>query len=209
MWLFNKKIIGTVVFIAVFVLVTGAATSAINGKEDNSPKTSKDDNKSTNQIALDKFYENRGSKFSIKYPSDWIYDNTEEGSVLFSGKKGTAAYYSTVNIQTVLSKKSGGEYKSIDDIIADVREQVLKESPKANFLAHGPFSLIQPDGSSLKGEYLTFIYTYEGSIIEQWQIVVPRQDGLVFYTWAYTAPIEMYGDYLDIAKAMLATWAIN
>lgn len=209
MLLFNKKIIMAALGMLIMVLGMGVAALALEGHEDNSPKTSKDDINSTEPIVLDKYYESQKSKFSIKYPSDWIYDDTAKGSVLFSGKKQTAAYYSTVNIQTVISKKSGGEYKSVNDIIEDVRKQILHESPTATFLSHGLFSLIQPDGTSVKGEYLTFIYTYESNIIEQWQIVVPRQDGTVFYTWAYTAPIELYGQYLDIAKAMLATWAIK
>src|SRR5579885_1491393 len=141
-------------------------------------------------IILPNLYTNRASRYKIKYPANWIYDDKDKGTVVFSGQKDTLDYYATVNIQTVLTKRFGGEYSSMKDLLDDIRKQVLKESPQTTFLGSGAYVLNQKDGSKLNGEYLKFIYSYKGQIIEQWQVVIPRKDGQVFYTWAYTAPID-------------------
>jgi len=206
----NTYRIGISIALLVLMLVTSATIIAIaDSSKNKSLYKIKDNNSSSSQpIALSKQYDNRDSHYRINYPADWIYDDSGKGAVVFSGKKNTLAYYSTVNIETVLSKKSGGEYSNVDDLIVDVKRQALQESPKTTFVGSGPFTSNLPSGVKLNGKYVTFIYSYKGQIIEQWQIVVPRIDGQVFYTWAYTAPLEQYGHDLQIAKAMLSTWLI-
>lgn len=160
------------------------------------------------QVLLANVYDNPSSKFSIQYPKEWIYDNTAQGVVVFSGKKDTPAYYSTVDIQTVKTKKYGGDYQNVKVIVEDIKQQVLKESPKTTFLNSGPIELSMKNEKKIAGEFLIFIYSYKGNIIEQWQVILPRKDQSVFYTWTYTAPINQYAHDLPIAKAMLASWLI-
>jgi hypothetical protein len=201
MFIFNKKTYGIVALVLLLYLTVNAVS---NIKDQVNTKTT-----GYSDIALSKNYTNVEGRYSIKYPDNWIYENAGKGSVIFSGKKDTPSYFSTVNIQTLLTKKSGGEYGSVKDVIDDIKKQVLKESPKTTFLNENNYDLTIKNGSQLNGKFLIFIYSYEGHIIEQWQIVIPRNDGQVFYTWAYTAPLSQYNQDLPIAKAMLASWNIE
>ena len=199
MSMLNKKMISICmgIFLCIWLF------KAFAGVE--SPRTNKAKDISG---SLTNSYDNPNSKFSIQYPKDWIYDDATLGVVVFSGKKDTPQYYSTIDIQTVKAKKYGGEYQNIKVIIDDIKQQVLKESPQTTFLNHGPIEIAMKNESKLKGEFLIFIYSYKGNIIEQWQVIIPRKDQSVFYTWAYTAPIDQYAHDLPIAKAMLASWLI-
>lgn len=197
MFSLNKGIWIAGIFILLFYFSVNAQSV------DNAKPASK-----SSDISLGNTYKTSNGDFSINYPRDWIVENTGKNSVLFSGKKETLSYYSTVNIQTVGSKKSSGKYTSVKDVINDVRKQVLVESPKTTFLNSGSFVYTMQNGHKLEGEFLIFIYSFKSHIIEQWQIVLPRKDGLVFYTWAYTSPLNQYGKDLEIAKAMLASWII-
>lgn len=192
--------------ILLVIILLGAVVGAtVDSKVQEDTNNAKNNEK----IVLLKSYRHRDAEFSIKYPSNWIYEESDNGSVVFSGEKNTLAFYSTINIQIVLSKKGGGQYKSVKDIIADVKNQILKESPQTTFLKSGPFVLTTSNGFKLDGEFLIFIYSYEGHIMEQWQVVIPKKDGLAFYTWAYTAPISQYSLFLPVADAMLTTWIIH
>lgn len=166
-----------------------------------------DDNASS--IVLAETYKDNISQYSINYPKEWIFEKTGVGAVIFSGKKNTPAYFSTVNIQTLLTKKSNGDYNTVDDVINDIKKQILAESPKTTFLNEEAYELTTTQGQQLKGKFLIFIYSYQGHIIEQWQIVLPRSDGSVFYSWAYTSPLSQYSQDLPIARAMLKTWKIE
>lgn len=209
---FSRKSASIFIALSVFLLV-GVAYASDNMSNDkslikNQVKKSTENSAPSTSVPLTKVYDNHDSKYLIKYPSDWIYDESEKGAVVFSGKKNTPAYYTTINIQTVLTKKAGGDYSSVADLISDIKRQVLAESPKTNFVDRGKFEIPMKNGSNLTGQSLSFIYTYKGHIIQQWQVVVLREDKLVLYTWAYTAPIEQYNDNLSTAKTMLSSWMI-
>lgn len=153
-------------------------------------------------------YDNKDSKYSIKYPKDWVYDQSNPGTVIFSGKQGTPEYFSTVNIQTILTKKTGGDYDDVKAFMADINKQAKRESTDSKFLEHGPISIAGSNGIKLQGEYLIFTYKYKNIMFKQWQIVVLRNDGQVFYAWAYTSPVTQYEKDLPTAEAMLKTWSI-
>lgn len=157
---------------------------------------------------VSKVYENKDSRYNIKYPANWEYESPGMGTVIFSGKKDTPSYYSTINIQTVLTKKHGGDYADVRKFIADIKKQATSQSRHVKFLESGPFTLPDVKGEKIKGEYLIFQYEYKGVTFKQWQIVVVRNDNQVFYAWAYTSPIQLYQDDLPIAKLMLDSWKI-
>lgn len=207
MQLFNSarwnQVAATFLLVSVILPVGYAATSSPATDENKNTTTDKGQN-----LSLSNLYTNPDSRYKINYPAKWIFDDTVKGAVVFSGQKNTPDFFSTINIQTVLTKKSGGIYETVDDLLSDVKKQARSESPQTAFLEDGAYVLNLKDGTKLSGEYLKFIYSYKGQIIEQWQIVVPRKDGQVFYTWAYTAPIAQYQDNLTVAKAMLQTWTI-
>lgn len=153
-------------------------------------------------------FNNKDSRYSIKYPTNWLYDKSGQGTVIFSGRPGSPSYYSTVNIQVILTKKNGGDFATVKQFMADLKRQTKKEFSNTKFVEEGPVSLSMPDGSVVKGEFLTFISNYKGKKFKQWQIVVLRNDEQVFYAWAYTAPAEQYDTDLSVAKDMLKTWTI-
>jgi hypothetical protein len=161
-----------------------------------------------NPMNAARMYDNQGSRYSIKYPPSWVYEIPDKGAVLFSDQKGPKNILSTVNIQTILTKKTGGDFDNVHDFIADMKKQVLKESPYATFVDHGDYAVHGINGTTLNGEYLVFIYSHNMQILQQWQIIVLRNDNQVFYTWAYTAPLTDYKQDLNVAKAMLDTWSI-
>lgn len=155
-----------------------------------------------------KTFDNKESHYLIKYPTSWEYDSSSQGTVIFSGRQGTPAYYATVNVQTVLTKKTGGEFKNVREFINDIKKQAKKESKNVTFLASGPYDMKLADGHKMEGEYIVFAYGYRGESFKQWQIVLRRADGQVFYAWAYTAPTEIYERYHEVAKSMLESWQV-
>lgn len=164
---------------------------------------------SSSEVKLTNLFEDKNNKFSIKYPTDWIYEQPEKGTVVFSGKKGTPGYYSTVNIQTVLTKKSGGNYKNLQEFIDNLKRQAKSGSKDVNFVGEGPINISESGhGMKMNGRYLVFTYTVQGQKFNQIQFVFLRNDGQVFYAWAYTSPVSQYKVFYPIAKAMFATWSI-
>lgn len=158
--------------------------------------------------ALINEYDNKDSRYLMKYPGSWEYEKAGDGTVIFSGKAGTAAFFSTVNIQTVLTKKTGGDFSSVKEFMADIKHQAISQSPGVKFFENGPIVITEKNGEKDKGEFTVFSYTYKGKEFKQWQIVVLRNDGQVFYAWAYTAPISEYSNDLPVAKGMLGSWVI-
>lgn len=157
---------------------------------------------------LTKKYDSTESRYTIQYPSSWEYEVTNDGTVIFSGRRGSPAYFSTVNIQTVLTLKSGGDFKTVAAFMADIKQQAKNQSPNVKFLEQGPIQLFDKGIGKEKGEYAIFTYRFKGQDFKQWQVVVLRDDGQVFYAWAYTAPVKQYDDNVAVAKAMLESWVI-
>ncbi len=153
-------------------------------------------------------YDNQDSRYTMKYPGNWEYEKAGDGTVIFSGKRGTTAYFSTVNIQTVLTKKTGGDFSTVKQFMADIKHQAVSQSPGVKFLESGPFEITEKNGKKDKGEYTVFSYTYKDKEFKQWQIVILRSDAQVFYAWAYTSPIAQYPNDLVVAKKMLESWII-
>jgi len=127
--------------------------------------------------------------------------------VVFSGKQGTEAYYSTVNVQSIASKQAGGKYGTTEEAIEDLKQQFLTD-PQAKIIEEGTSTLTKADGTKYEGRYLIVTYLLEGKqLTKQDQRIFPRKDGLGFYAWAYTSPEDQYDKYFPIAKSMLE--AIN
>lgn len=161
------------------------------------------------KIDLSNLFEDKNNKYSIKYPADWIYDNSKKGTVVFSGKQGTKAFYTTVAIQTVLTKKTGGIYNNLEEFSDSLKKQAHELSNDVNFLAEGPVNLsATAKRIKMNGKYLVFTYTYKGVQFKQLQFVFERDDGQAFYAWGYTAHAEFFDVSYPIAKAMFGTWSV-
>lgn len=155
-----------------------------------------------------KTYDNKDSRYTLDYPSNWEYEKAGDGTVIFSGKRGTPAYFSTVNVQTVLSKKNGGDFSSVKEFMADIKSQATSQSPSTKFIESGTLTVVEKNGKKDKGEFTIFTYNYKGKEFKQWQVVVLRNDGQVFYAWAYTSPVGQYENDVAVAKTMLESWVI-
>ena len=158
---------------------------------------------SSDKAELPNVYEDKNNKYIIKYPADWSYEKPSVGTVLFRGQNGTPAYYSTVNVQTIFSKRLGGEFTTVSAVIDDLKKQILAHTTDVSFLEEGPIKI-----SKATGKYFVFTYTHNERQLKQWQIVVFRDDGAVFYAWAYVAPVVRYDTDLPTAKAMIQSWSI-
>lgn len=188
--------------LGISVLPTGAGIEIKDKAKDSSQDSSAKDKSSSNT------FEDRNNRYSINYPTDWTYEEPSKGTVIFSGKKGTSAYYSTINIQTVLAKKSGGNYSTVDELMDSLKKQIPQLSADAKILNEGDVELPK-NPEKFKGKSLVFTYNYKGQSFKQMQVVILRNDELAFYTWAYTAPADQYDREIPVAKNMFESWTIE
>ena len=162
------------------------------------------------EVALTQSYVNKESRYSIKYPADWEYERKDNASIVFSGKKGTPTYYSTVNIQVIMSKKTGGKYETADELLDSIKNQATEQSTNVKFLTESTVTVPATAAhKKLEGRYVVMTYTYKGQDFKQIQYVIPRESGEVFYCLAYTAPRDRYEADYPIAEAMLDSWSVN
>ncbi|EKD70208.1 MAG: hypothetical protein ACD_46C00601G0005 [uncultured bacterium] len=158
--------------------------------------------------SLINMFDNQLSRYSIKYPNSWEYEKENDSTLILGGKRGTRSYYSTINIQTILTKYTGGSFLTVKNFMRDIVKQIKHQSPDAKVIEKGPVELMGADGKKIHGEYVIFTYTYDALPYKQWQVVVLRNDKQVFYTWGFTSRVGQYENDLSLAKAMLASWVI-
>ncbi|MCM8760924.1 MAG: hypothetical protein NC938_06665 [Candidatus Omnitrophica bacterium] len=147
--------------------------------------------------------------YMICYPGDWVYETPTSHQIVFSGKEGTEAYYSTVSIQNILSAKEGGKYESVAEVADDVVEQLKTGASEMNIYDEKPFSYNMKDGHVLKGLEFKMEYVRQSRKFRQWLIILQRPSGEAFHIWSYTSPEDRYNTYYDIARKMLESWDIN
>lgn len=141
--------------------------------------------------------------YSIHYPASWQCHAKDQGVVVFNTQA------ASVNIQTIYTKKGGGHYASVKDLMDDFQSQVPRHTQHAHFLERHPFVLTQTTGEKLTGEATTLTFYENGQTLKQWQIMLISRDGLIFQAWAYRAPVKEYADNLTDAVAMLRSWVID
>lgn len=147
--------------------------------------------------------------YKIEYPYNWICEKSGQYKILFSGKEGTDAYYSTINIQNLASKKTGGGYDDVSSIVKDFKKQIMTHNEDTKFYNERQFVYKTTNGAILTGEEFIVEYTKSGEKFKQWQIIIPKYNGETFYAWIYNSPADMYDTYLEVAKKMLDSWKIN
>ncbi|MDR3478040.1 MAG: DUF4864 domain-containing protein [Gammaproteobacteria bacterium] len=139
-------------------------------------------------------------KFSINYPSDWVYQQTNPHTVEFSEKKDPSSNM-LVNLQVLGSKKIGGIYTTTKDVIDDLKKQISDKGKEVKFIGEGAAKLPQSP-EKVRGEYFVVTYTYDGVVLKKMQYVLMNESGDAFYTWGYTADTDHFEDSLSAAKAM-------
>ncbi|PWY55438.1 DUF4864 domain-containing protein [Legionella qingyii] len=153
-------------------------------------------------------FDNKNSRYSLKYPSNWEYIKPGKGTVHFKGKKGTDSYNTTITIQTLLTKKNKGTYSTIQELKDDLKSQIFANTKDPKLLQQGEINLPQ-NPKRFHGEFLVFTYKYKNKEFKQMYIIFLRDDGLAFYTWSYASPIKQYEKDLSTAKGMFESWIIN
>lgn len=187
-----------------------------NANTDNSGQASEEDKSSENDTATkpdgkmpDKLtYQDNSAKYTIQYPGDWYYEQPDKISVLFSGKKGSPSYYTTVTIQTLPMKKAGGIYNNVKEIIADLKNQINTKTTNVKYISEGAAKLPQ-NPKDYTGQYFEVSYTYKGENMQKLQYVLMRPDGSAAYSWGYTTPADRYDTDLSNAQAMYDSWVIK
>lgn len=160
-------------------------------------------------FAADTSFSSNLYRYSINYPANWRIAEHGNGVVVFTAKDASSKKTFTVNIQTIFTKKGGGKYKSIKDLMDDFREQVPMHTQAAKFLERKPFELTEPDGTKLSGEQTTLTFKENGQTLKQWQIMLTSRDGTLFQAWAYRAPLQIFDANQAQAASMLASWVIQ
>lgn len=150
-------------------------------------------------VELDKWFSEPGFGYTIGYPSDWSYTKPRTFSVVFGGPKGTSAYEATVTVENLLSTKSGGQYDTVQAVIAAYKCELVTSGGDACIFT----------GQYPKGDGYVAQFIYRGLVLKEWRIVVARADESVFHAWAYAAPIDRFDTYLPVAQAMLASWTLT
>ena len=147
--------------------------------------------------------------YTIRFPADWIYDTPSSYQVVFSGKKDSPAYYSTVSIQNILSAKQGGRYKDASEVADGTIGQLNQEASAVKISDEKAFIYMTKDGKKLRGLELKAEYARQDKKFRQWVVVVPRPSGETFHVWSYTSPDDLYNTYYGTAQLMLDSWVIS
>lgn len=154
-----------------------------------------------------KVFSEQGFGYTIEYPEGWIYYTQDHHTVIFIGEKGADSSLPTVTIKNLLSAKSGGTIKSVDDVIADLEDQ-LKTTSNPIIFDPQPFQY-DKDSVKLAGKLCVAEYSINAEKYRQWVVVLPNSSGSLFHVWTYTAPAKDYDKYFFIAQKMFTSWAIT
>lgn len=153
-------------------------------------------------------YKSSIGKYSIEYPSSWYYETPDEHSVLFSGKKGSPAYISTVTIQSLPMKKVGGIYANAKEVVKDLKQQINEQANDVKIVREGEAEL-PTDSKNYRGNFFEVTYTYKGVKMKKMQFIIVNPASTQAYSWGYTTEVSRYDKDLPIAQAMYESWKMN
>ncbi len=136
-----------------------------------------------------------------QYPNDWMYEYLNAWSILFSGYEGTDAYYTTVNIQNVLTTAGGGDYEDLEAHYEDYKSQIEAVDGTVTEYIEGE---IESFGTVF--QYFTFTTSYEQEDQDmQQKVYLIERDEDVFHQISYTAPSDLYDEYFEVFEEMMAS----
>jgi TM2 domain-containing membrane protein YozV len=182
------------------------ASSESENDKDNTPDPAT--SATPKEIAKPLTFDDKAGRYSLQYPSTWYYEQPDAASIMFSGKSGSPSYYSTVTIQRLPMKKTGGIYTSVQDVIKDLKNQINEKTTNVKFAESG-VAVLAKDPKKYTGEYFVVTYTYKKHIMKKMQYVIMQPDGSAAYSWGYTAPADSFNYDLPIAKSIYDSWVIH
>ena len=160
----------------------------------------------TKSVFLGNTYEQENKLYTLKFPDNWIYTNQDDGSVIFSGPKGSYSFFTLVKIERLTAASLGTNKVSTVDLVRSFTDQV---STRGKVLSFGNTSL-PSDPKHFKGMHVTATYPYNGKTFKKTQYFIARDGSqTVYYLWSYTAVEEFYDRSLPIINAMFDSWVIR
>lgn len=142
--------------------------------------------------------------YAIAYPEDWIVERPSGFTIVIGGPEGTEAYYATINVQNLASRNLGGVYGSVDDVYAEFKGQV--EGAGGRTYDRQDYALNWSGGVAAGLEFMAE-YRLQGQPMRQWIVVIQRNDN-IFHQFSYTAPADLYEQYLATAIAIHDSWTL-
>lgn len=168
------------------------------------------DKSNKNDITTDmKTYVSQDDHYSIKYPATWDSFDRGKGVVVFKNHADKTGYPLMVNIQTLYTKKGGGKYATVKDLMDDFYSQVPMHVEQAKFVERSSIVLTEPDGTKIYGEQTVLTFVMNNHTLKQWQVMLMNQNGKIFQAFAYRAPIEFFEANKSTAQAMFNSWVVN
>lgn len=185
----------------------GRPSAGIQDEGDSEAVHNTDRQTSRDESAKKLTYADKHGKYSVTYPGNWYYEKPDDHTAMFSGKRGTPSYYSTITIQWLPMKKAGGVYGDAKEIVADLKGQIQNNTAKVKYLMEGDAEL--PKNDKFHGQYFEVTYIYKGESMKKMQYVLISPDGNTGYSFGYTTRAGLYDANLPVAKAMYESWDIK
>jgi hypothetical protein len=156
-----------------------------------------------------KLYDGKKYHYTIQYPADWhVYDH-DDGVVVFKKLGLRSVYPTSVNIQTIYTKKAKGTYANVKELMDDFTANAKSDVTNVTFSERKPIILIDTNGVKIHGEEITMSFEAQGTKLKQWQVMVITDDGRLFQAWGYRAAETNYELDLPAAKNMLNSWVFE
>lgn len=150
-------------------------------------------------------FKDSSSNYTLNYPANWEYEVADKGVVVFSGKKGTSSFYSTIIIQSTSPTTVGGKEKTASEVMNDLKKRSAGLS-NVEYLHNGDYSITQAGTKKMNGKYTVFTYTNRDESFKQYIIVLPKKDNAGFYIWEYMSPVIQFEADFPVAQQMLSSW---
>jgi|GEM_PF-1448875 len=138
-----------------------------------------------------------GFGYTMPYPPNWVYEKPSRWTAVFSGPKGTDAYYTTVTVQNLSAKT----YADMNAVVADLKAQLKASGKKHRWHNTLPY-LHMDDAGNVQGKQFTMEYWEGKEKLRRTGVLIPRLEQGVYHYFSYTAPEALYGESHDLAEAM-------
>jgi hypothetical protein len=158
--------------------------------------------------SADRRFSDRELGYAIDYPGDWEMEKPTQFSTIFSGRRGTEAYYATVRIQNVKPQTASGPKQAMVGVLGDLKAKLAAGAAELAYLAEGPF-LYDRRGVRLEGHQFMVAYVNEGQRFRQWTVVMPRSSGTVTHIWSYASQDRRFDVFRPVAEEMLRSWTLD
>jgi hypothetical protein len=159
-------------------------------------------------VGLDNTFSESGFGYSIQYPGDWVVERPADYTVRFTGVSWSVASRVALAIQNVATGAIGGIYDTVDELLADLKCQLVSGAEGICIDIGDPITVVDTSGVSLVGPQIVAEYEYDGEIYKEWLAIVPHGSGDVYYVVTYDALRDDYDRYEPTVLDMIATWTI-